>query len=166
MRMMIVNICLFLSVSLVVAQDNKEGSDAQIKPDLSGTWTYPKLPLGQGRNKITDYVLTIVQRGDEIRMLKKYTEGGRAVVDEKVYYTDGRKAGNSQKNPKVPTFVVKWSGKKLVIQHKSDLGLSLVVVTTEEWVLSKDGNKLTRRLSSSGAIIGPSIKTSFVRTSK
>jgi len=53
------------------------------------------------RKKVVDYVLTIDHRGPEIRMTRKYKEGGREYSEERVYYTDGRAELSSRSRPGV-----------------------------------------------------------------
>src|SRR5687767_10831255 len=98
-KALINGVWLFLVLSVCVAQSTKDSSSKKARPDLSGAWVLDnsRSSINSGRKeKILDYVLTIVHREPEIRMTKKYKQGGREYLEKVVYYTDGRPEFNSR----------------------------------------------------------------------
>ena len=152
-------LCLVFGVS--VAQ-TKNGSKTKTIPDLSGVWALdeanskidPRL-----RDKVEDYVLTIVHKEPEIRLTKTYRQHGRKQTEESIYYTDGRPEYHSGTG-KDPEPVTRWRGNKLVRRTVTSLsgGISgtfppLETVMTEELELSADGKTLTRTITHSGTFM-------------
>jgi hypothetical protein len=167
---------LLLAVMTVVAQtDNKQTSKAP--PDFSGTWILDeaKSNTGSGKDKITEYTLTIISNGPEIRMSKRYKQGGQDIADEAVLYTDGRPEYNSRTGRADSAPITRWQGRKLVRRSSASplldgatnrSGFSMNFVTTDEWELSKDSNTLTRRvITTAGATVSLSNKYVFNRKS-
>jgi hypothetical protein len=162
-------VCLVFGVS--VAQTTNSSKTKTI-PDLSGVWA-----LDESRSEIDprlrkeeDYVLTIVHKEPEIRLIKTYQQYGRKKTEESIYYTDGRPEYHSRtgKNSKPET---RWRGNKLrrksvtspyggrsgIFQHLED-------VMIEEFELSADGKTLTRTITHSGAL-GAKLRYVFNRVS-
>lgn len=127
------------------------------RPDLSGVWALDTSKSNIGKQKLTDYVLSIVHHEPEIRMTKTYKEGGRERSEEIIYYTDGRAEFSSVggKNSEPTT---RWQGNKLVRRSSTtpkgapQAFPPIEVVTTETWELSPDGKTLTRTVKSSGTV--------------
>ena len=150
-------VSLILS-AIAFAQTNRNNQKSKPpEPDLSGVWLLDesKSSVGSGDSRLSDYVLTITQRGPEIRMNKKYRRGGREQSDEVIYYTDGRpelQRGRLDSEP-----VIRWRDGKLERKSRSGPGVPtnppLEIVTTEEWELSIDGKTLTRTNIMTGAIV-------------
>jgi hypothetical protein len=142
MRIIIISLWLLATVTVCTAQKEKRTADEHHKPDLSGTWT-----LDKSRSDKVGYDLTlnILHREPEIRITKKYVEDGRALIEESVYYTDGRAAPADAKPEYIFKPVTKWRGRTLIREtiHITK-GTKFEVVTTEEWKLSQDGRTLTR----------------------
>jgi len=162
MRKAIAGLCVLLAVTVCVAQKDRTKSDSKAKPNLSGTWVLDasRSTTGFGKDKITDYVLTIAHHEPEIKMSKKYTQGSREIVDEVVYYTDGRPEYSSLTGRVDSEPVTRWRGRKLVrrsapgptVTAARSSNLPFNVVTVEEWELSRDGETLTRTISTNGGI--------------
>jgi hypothetical protein len=144
-------------------------SKPKSRPDLSGVWV---LDTSQSklRDKVVDYVLTIVHQEPEVKMTKKYKQENREHFDEVIYYTDGRPEFNSRKGYRDPEPVTRWQGNKLV--RKSAAAPTRIIqtfppmkiVTTEEWELSSDGKTLTRTITTTGVVISR-VRYVFNRTS-
>lgn len=119
------------------------------KPDFTGTWVLEKSQSNVDSG-ITDYVLTVIHRGPDIRMTKQYKRGKKPITEKLTYYTDGRADVNPGQRPDDPSPETKWKGTKLVRRSVSRPagGGSLVVefVTYEEWSLSDDQQTLTRSI--------------------
>ncbi len=146
---------LFLALALSApAQTTKDKTKSE-PPDLSGLWLLDESGsnVGRGKDRVSDYSLSIVHREPEIRMTKKYTRGGRHFNEELIYYTDGRpelKGGRLDSQS-----LTRWRGGKLVSRSRFvPTGLQtnppLEIITTEEWELSKDGKTLTRIVTMTG----------------
>ena len=163
-------LCLVFGVS--VAQTTN-GSKTKTIPDLSGVWALddsrtevdPRL-----RDKVQDYVLTIVHKEPEIRMTKTYEQHGRKKTEESIYYTDGRPEFHSRSgyNSEPET---RWRGNKLVRKSvtspyggSSGIFTKLDTVLIEEIELSADGKTLTRTISHSGVFSGK-LRYVFTRVS-
>jgi hypothetical protein len=121
------------------------------------------------RDKVVDYVMTIVHQEPEIRMTKKYKQDGREKLVEVIYYTDSTPEFNSQKGYRDPEPVTRWKGNKLV--RRSTVrppGIQTFppneIVTSEEWELSPDAKTLTRTITTSG-VISSKLKYVFTRIS-
>lgn len=167
MRVLIAGLWLLAAVTVCLAQGEKRAADEQKKPDLSGTWT-----LDKSRSDKVEYDLTlnILHEEPEIKITKKYVEGGRVFTDESVYYTDGRAEHTAAKLNYIFKPVTKWRGRTLVRQgtHVTG-GTRFEVVTTEEWKLSQDGKTLTlsvvnRQKVSMNETILPALKKKSVFT--
>ena len=148
-------ISLFLALAFCArAQPNKDKPKSE-PPDLSGLWLLDesRSNVGRGKDRISDYSLSVVHREPEIRMTKKYMRGGRHFNEELIYYTDGRpelKGGRLDSQS-----VTRWRSGKLVSRSTfAPNGLRteppLEIITTEEWELSKDGKTLTRTITMTG----------------
>jgi hypothetical protein len=165
------SISLLLTLSVCLAQSDGRKSNKKTPPDLSGIWMldYSRSSLDPAmKKKIADYVLTIVHREPEIRISRKYKEGGREHLEERVYYTNGRTELNSRGGIRDPESITRWQGDKLVRKTTaSPRGIRtsppLEVVTIEEWKLSPDGKTLTRTTTTSGIIMSR-VKYVFVRS--
>ena len=176
MKKLALALSLLLAVLTVAAQtDNKQTRKAP--PDFSGTWLLDeaKSNTGSGKDKITAYTLTIVSSGPEIRMSKRYKQGGKEIVDEAVLYTDGRPEYSSRTGRADSATITRWQGRKLVRKSNASplldgatnrSGFSMNFVTTDEWELSKDSKTLTRRvIMTAGATVPLSNKYVFYRKS-
>jgi len=162
---------LFL-VWVVGAGQTTDKAKTNTRPDLSGVWAFDNSKSNinlKGKEKLTDYVLSIVHREPEIRMTKTYKEGGRERSEETIYYTDGRAEFSSAKG-KDPEPTTRWQGNKLVRRSSMTMRGApqtfppLEVVTTETWELSADGKTLTRTITSSG-MVTVNLKYVYNRTS-
>jgi len=160
MRKVIAGFCLIAIVTICAAQKDKNRHGQRAKPDLSGTWVLDQSKSNLGKSQkenITDYVLTIMHREPAIRITKSVKEGGRASMEEWIYYTDGRpEILPLSQNIEVHT---KWRGNKLYrrisITHRNPFSsIPDQTVTEEEWELSEDGSALKRTISRSG-LVGP-----------
>lgn len=173
---MILKVCLgslslLFAVSVCLAQSNGNKSNKKTPPNLSGIWAldYSRSSLDPAmRKKVVDYVLTVDHREPEIRITRKYKEGGREYSEEMVYYTDGRAELSSRAGIRGPEPITRWQGEKLV--RRSTFGPGrfetfppLETVTTEEWKLSPDGKTLTRTITNSGMIMSK-VKYVFIRS--
>ena len=152
---------LFFVFGVSVAQ-TKNGSKTKTIPDLSGVWALdesnskidPRL-----RDKVEDYVLTIVHKEPEIRLTKTYQQYDKQKTEESIYYTDGRPEFHSRTgNNSEP--VIRWRGNKLVRKivsapFSAPSGNFPPVETsmTEEFELSADGKRLTRTITHSGTVM-------------
>lgn len=159
--------CLLLVIAPAVcfAQGKKKNPDP--KPDLSGTWILDEAKSDLGSNKkdrVTDYTLTIVHQEPEIRMSKRYKLAGQEIVDDVIYYTNGRPEYSSLSGVRDPEPVTRWRGNRLVRRSVEELNgpLKLKLETEDEWVLSEDGKTLTHTVLSLG--MGPGLKSKYVFT--
>jgi len=148
---------VFLALNLCVAQA-KNPSKAKTRPDLSGVWALDN-SKSKPIEKVSNYVLTIVHQEPQIRMTRKYTQGGREHTVEVTYYTDGRPESNPQRRVGDPEPIIRWQGSKLVRRAISTpAGMTghafppLEIVTREEWELSPDRTTLTRTITNSGIV--------------
>jgi len=148
------SVALLFLVWVVGAGQTTDKAKTNTRPDLSGVWAFDNSKSNinlKGREKLTDYVLSIVHHEPEIRMSKTYKEGGRERSEETIYYTDGRAEFSS-----APT--TRWQGNKLVRRSSVTMRGApqtfppIEVVTTETWELSADGKTLTRTVTSSGTV--------------
>ncbi len=171
MRKAIVGAWVLLAVTVCAAQSDKK---PEVKPDLSGTWVLDesRSTTGSGENKITDYVLTTVHQEPEIKLSKKYKQGGREVVDEVVYCTNGKPEYSSRTGRFDSWPVTRWRGRKLVRQltqsppegRARSSHFPFTFVSTESWELSSDGTTLTRtNLSNAGIELSFRSKYVFAR---
>ena len=146
----------------------RDDSKTKTRPNLSGVWALD-VSRSKIRNKVVDYVITIVHQEPEVRMTKKYKQEGREHLVEVSYYTDGTPEFNSQKGHRDPEPVTRWQRNKLV--RRSTVrppGIQTFppreIVTTEEWELSPDGKTLTRTITTSG-VVASKLKYVFSRSS-
>jgi hypothetical protein len=157
-------VCLLAVYALSFSQGSGD-QNKKPKPDLSGVWVFdPAKSNLDSREKITDYVLTIVHREPEIKMTARFKQNGRDVTTENRYYTDGRRV--SFLDPDVST---RWRGTKLTMVSSVRAPIDKVlapegIVTTVEWELSSDGKILTRTTRMSGMVVSKS-KAVFNRSS-
>jgi hypothetical protein len=168
LKVLINSLGLFLILSVCVAQSTKNDSNKKTRPDLSGTWVLDN-SRSQIKDKVVDYVLTIVHREPEIRITKKYKQGGRDYLEELVYYTDGKPEFNSRPGHRDLETLTRWRGNKLFRRITSGAkGIQssppLEIVTTEEWELSTDGKTLTRTILTTG-VFSLKLKYVFSRSS-
>ena len=155
------SISLLFAVSVCLAQSDGNKSNKKTRPNLSGIWMldYSRSSLDPAmRKKVVDYVLTVDHHEPEIRITRKYKEGGREYSEERVYYTDGRAELSSRAGMRSPEPITRWQGEKLVRKttftpNGVQKSPPLEVVTIEEWKLSPDGNTLTRTTTTSGMIM-------------
>jgi hypothetical protein len=157
LKVLIKSLGLFLILTVCVAQTTRNDSNKTNGPDLSGTWVLDK-SRSKIADKVVDYVLTIVHREPEIRITKKYKQGGRDYLEELVYYTDGTPEFNSRTGRRDPEPLTRWRGNKLVRRTTSgpkgiQTSPPLEIVTTEEWELSTDGKTLTRTILTTGMFL-------------
>jgi hypothetical protein len=157
---------LLVIVPVVCFAQGKEKKPAP-KPDLTGTWVLDEANSTTGLNEkdgITDYTLTITHHEPEIKMSKRYRQGGREVVDDVTYYTDGRPEYSSLRGVRDPEPTTRWRGRRLVRRSVKEIGgpLKLRTETEEEWVLSEDGRTLTRTVLNFG--MGRDSKSKYVFT--
>jgi hypothetical protein len=154
-------IALLFTLSVCQAQSKGNKSTRKTPPNLSGIWMldYSRSSLDPAmRKKVVDYVLTIDHREPEIRITRKYREGGREYSEERIYYTDGRAELRSRAGIRSPEPITRWQGEKLVRKttftpNGVQTSPPLEVVTIEEWKLSPDGKTLTRTTTISGMIM-------------
>ncbi len=152
-------LCLVFGVSVAQTKNSKTTT----RPDLNGVWALdesrseidPRL-----RDKEQDYVLTIVHKEPEIRLVKTYEKHGRKLTEESIYYTDGRPEFHSTtgyaSEPET-----RWRGNKLrrkVVTSpyggSSGIFTSLPIVMIEEIELSADGKTLTRTITHDHGFVG------------
>jgi hypothetical protein len=146
--------CLIAIAITCQAQQDKKNHDHRVRPNLTGHWVldHSKSKLSKSQRDMTDYVMTIVHREPEIKIIKKFKQGGRDYAQEWSYYTDGRPdrlslIGNIE-------VFTRWRGRKLyhrVKEKRSVLYSSLPYedVLEDQWELSEDGLLLKRTLSRS-----------------
>jgi hypothetical protein len=154
MRALLIIFLLVSGSAICVSQDADTKKKA--KPDLSGVWVLGSLTSDEevrAKDKMTDYVMTIVHREPEIRITAEFKQGGREVKTENDYYTDGRRV--SFRDPDVAT---RWRGTKLVMASSFRPTVNRIIapqgiVTTVEWEISADGQTLTRTTRTTGMII-------------
>jgi hypothetical protein len=171
LKVLINCLCLFLALSVCVAQSTKLDSSKKSKPDLNGTWVLDdsrsNLNSGQ-KDKIVDYVLHIVHREPEIRIVKKYKQRGREFREETIYYTDGKPEFSSRTGRRDPEPITRWRGDKLVRKSTARMKVEtfppMEIVTSEEWELSSDGKTLTRTITNTGLVFRK-LKYVFIRSS-
>ena len=156
MKVLISILCLLLALGVCIGQI-QNNSRTKTRPNLSGVWALDNSKSDLMQN-VVDYVLTIVHQEPEVRMTKKYRQGGREVSQETVYYTDGRPEFNSLKG-RDPEPITRWQGNKLVRRSSvTPTGIAtptsppIEFATKEEWELSPDNNTLTRTIMSSGVV--------------
>jgi hypothetical protein len=147
--------------------ERNETSAPAKPPDLSGTWVLDEAKSNIGRRRserVSNYTLSIVHQGPEIRMSKRFEQGGRVITEEVVYYTDGRPEYSSLRRVRDPEPVTRWRGNRLVRRSvkESSGSFKIKFETQEEWVLSEDAMTLTRTVLSSGP--GLILRTKFVFT--
>lgn len=165
MRVLITSLWLLAAVAVCLAQSEKRASDEQKKPDLSGTWALDK---SKSDGVEYDLTLNVLHKEPEVRITKKYVQGGREFTDESVYYTDGRAEPPAGKLKYIFGPVTKWRGRTLVRQGTFITGgTRFEVVTTEEWKLSQDDKTLTqttvdRQKVSMNETILPTFKKKYV----
>jgi hypothetical protein len=154
-----VGLLLLLLTTVCFAQTQKsQKQNQQSGPDLSGVWLLDQARshVDYGKNRPSEYSVTIVHHEPEIRMTKKYKREGRQFTEELIYYTDGRpelKGGRLDSQS-----MTRWRDGKLVSRSKSGpTGLQtdppLEFVSTDEWELSNNGQTLTRTVVTTGAIV-------------
>jgi hypothetical protein len=164
---------LWLITIATISFAHQSGNTPQQRPkaDLSGRWTLDltKSTLAKDQKEgLTKYVLTILQRETDIKIVRTIRRSGQESVDELVYYTDGRADPRlASQNIYVKTT---WRKNKLYQRITSSIGspfLSFQTVTEDEWRLSNDGRTLTRTVhtSSSGMPleVPPTAKYVFFR---
>ena len=164
-RIASVGLLLLPMATLCLAQSQpSQKQSQQVGPDLSGVWLLDesRSNVGSGKDRVSEYVLTIVHREPEIRMTKKYKRSGRQFTEELIYYTDGRPELKGGRLDSQST--TRWRGGKLVSTSRAlPAGMRtdppLEVITTDEWELSKNGQTLTRTIITTGAIV---LKSRFV----
>ena len=158
---------LLVIVTVVCFAQGKEKKKSSPKPDLTGAWVLDEANSTTGpseKDRVTDYTLTITHHEPEIKMSKRYRQGGREVVDDVTYYTDGRPEYSSLRGVRDPEPTTRWRGRRLVRRSVKETGgpLKLRVETEEEWVLSEDGRTLTRTVLNFG--MGRNLKSTYVFT--
>jgi len=153
-RILLLPLCLLLAILSCDGQ-TAAVSTKETRPDINGVWVFDAAKSNEfrGKDKRTDYVLTIVHKEPEIKMTARFKEGGRDITTENIYYTDGRRV--SFRDPEVET---RWRGRKLVMVSSFRAPVNKVIVpegivTTVEWILSTDGNTLTRTTTTSGLVV-------------
>ena len=110
-----VAILLPLITNLCFAQTQTgKNQSQQAAPDLGGVWVLDesRSNMGSGKDRLSEYSLTVVHHEPEIRMTKKYKRGGRQYTEELIYHTDGRpelKAGRLDSSSNT-----RWRDGKLV----------------------------------------------------
>jgi hypothetical protein len=154
MRILLAGFWLLATICTGIAQNDKNKPDGHNKPDLSGTWILDasRSNLGSNKDKITDYTVTIVHREPEIRITRKFKQGGQEFSEEAVYYTDGRPEFSPNFNDPQPA--TNWHGRKLtrrVVTGNHVPIHNIEVTLDEEWELSKDSKTLIRTMSSSSS---------------
>jgi hypothetical protein len=168
MKVLIGILCLFFGLGLCVGQVG-DNSKAKTRPNLSGVWALDT-SRSRLREKVVNYVLTIVHQEPEIKMTKKYKQANRERFDEVIYYTDGRPELNSRKGHRDPEPLTRWRGDKLVRRSRTTpTGFPqtfppIEIITTEEWELSSDGKTLTRTIRTTG-VVASTIRYVFNRSS-
>jgi len=163
---------LLLAWSVCAAQNNASKSKPKVRPDFSGTWVLDKSKSSLDpatKKNVVDYVLTIIHREPEVRMARKYKEGGHEHSEELVYHTDGRPEFITHAGRPGPQVITRWRGDQLVRRSTSAPdGLNnmrpdnmrpglerspIEISTKEEWKLSTDGKTLTRTITTSGVVM-------------
>jgi hypothetical protein len=164
-RVLLLPLCL-LSAIVSCAGQTSALSTKEAKPDLNGVWVFDTAKSNEfrGKDERTNYVLTIVQKEPEIKITARFKQGGRDITTENTYYTDGRRV--SFRDPEVET---RWRGHKLVMVSSFRAPVNKVIVpdsivTTVEWILSADGNTLTRTTTTSGLVVRKT-RSVFTRSS-
>jgi hypothetical protein len=120
----------------------------QKEPDLSGTYSLDESKSTAGNGAKFDYTkLDIVQRGPEIKFIRRQGIGGKELPITATLYADGRGEkllllqGVQQVNSKT-----KWDGDKLVTRYTLKHiygGRFINYDIIEVWKLSTDGKTLT-----------------------
>ena len=121
--------------------------------DVSGTWVLDlsKSRLSKSQKEgLTDYVLTISHRGAQIEIVRRIKKGGRELVDDFSYYTDGRQ----EQVLLAQGMDVRTTWRKNRLYRRISSGTSgpfgsITVLTEDEWKLSPDGATLTRTVRTS-----------------
>lgn len=155
MKRLIVGLFIAIAPGLCFAQNRDKKSGQSPKPNFSGAWVLDEAKStsssGKG-NRITNYNLNIEHHEPEIRFSKKFKQDGREVTEEVVYYTDGRPEFSSRKGGRDSEPVTRWRGQKLVRRSvkESTGSFKMRFETLEEWVLSDDGQSLTRTVLNTG----------------
>ena len=152
MKVLINILCLSSLLSVCIAQTTNPPPKENIRPDLSGVWVLDDSRSNINsvvKEKIVEYILTIVHREPEIRMTTKYKRGTRDYMEDVTYYTNGKPEFNSRTGQLNPEPTTGWKGDKLVRKSHSSLSMRPIeYATTEEWQLSADGKTLTRTIVS------------------
>lgn len=167
MTTIVVSVALSLLPMTTLCLAQNPASQKQTKPagpDLSGVWLLDesRSNVGSGKDRLSEYSLTIVHHEPQIRMTKKYKRGARQITEELIYYTDGRpelKGGRLDSQS-----MTRWRDGKLVNTSRStpagvQTNPPLEFISTDEWELSKNGQTLTRTIITTGAIV---LKSRFV----
>jgi hypothetical protein len=152
MRKTLIGLWLLLAVSVCAAQNDKNKSEKEAKPDFSGTWI-----LDKNRSDSLDHDLTliIVHREPEIKITSRRKSKGRENTDEQTYRIDGKAERGSTRVNQDSEQRILWWGKTLVRRSVNQTTFpgsgsrAVKTVTIEEWSLSKDGKILTRTIAGS-----------------
>ena len=166
-RVFCVAVVLVLVCSICFSQPADDPS-RKAKPDLTGVWLLKRVQSvenDRAEDKITDYVLTIIHKEPEIKMIVQFKRGGRDHLFQTIYYTDGRPELNPSFSDPQP--FTGWRGKKLVRVTTSgppgSIGTGQEARVTVEWELSDDGVTLTRTTSIAG-VFGGKVTSIFKRS--
>jgi hypothetical protein len=157
MKMLIVNLLcfvLFNSQTIILlgqsAQQRSVQNESKQQTDFSGKWS---LESRNGTKIIGDKVLLIIsQTGPEMKMVQESSQGGVVQQRQRTYYTDGRGETNNFDTRLIRlNSITKLKKKALVIKYSlpsiRENNTLVVNEWVEEWILSKDGQTLTRTSS-------------------
>jgi hypothetical protein len=167
---------LLLCAALSPAQKKKSDERDRARPNLTGTWVLDEVIQGSVKTKnlmleAGQVTLVISHRDPEIRMTRTATKKEGEVTQELVFYADGR--GETNQGPALGLGREDISGKiksstvwkKTKLRTTSEVRGALqgdfyIVMITDEWELSADGQTLTQQTSvdpgivSAGATVG------------
>ena len=150
---------LLLITTFCFAQTQTKKNQSQPdRVDLSGVWVLDesRSNVGSGKDRLSEYSLTIVHHEPEIRMTKRYKRAGRQYNEELIYYTDVRPELKGGRLDSQST--TRWRDGKLVSTSRAvPTGIQtnppLEIISTGEWELSKNRQTLTRTMVSTGMIV-------------
>lgn len=147
------------------AQNGKNKTDEQVKPDFSGTWV---LNDSKSNNVGYDLTLTVVHRDPEMKVTKTYNLKGAKKIVEQIYYTDGRKMPDTAAGFSTISQEAYWQSGRLTHtqQASRDAGKTIQQTITEKWELSIDGKTLTLTTSETASIPSKDMRTGQTATSQ
>lgn len=131
---------ILMFVTLGLAQP--ENKDKKNDTSFSGLWVLdkPKSDTGLGlKVQFNDVMLVVVQDEHEIKMTTKTKRNGENIIEEKIYYLDGREEDSSKGKDEDTKTSTKWNGKKLVILRKNVVRALTIGGSHQRWKQRKNG---------------------------